>query len=360
MTEIYGKSLPVPAPYADICDFYVHIRADRPIRLLQLSDMQLIDASQQRYPERLNANEIRDWCPENIDVLCLDHIRSLAAQTAPDLIFITGDVIYGEFDDSGRSFDLFCSFMDSLQIPWAPVFGNHDNESHRGTAWQCERFAQSTYCLFARGNVSGNGNYSVLISHNGTPERILCMLDSHGCGGAHDPEDRIPPCICEDQVAWLSRTATALRDVLGYTLPAFAAFHIPSREFHLSMEEKGYFEGGPFYVLGVDVAGKDGDFGCCHEHFGWCHTPDGFCDTLSAAGVNGVFAGHNHMINTSILYGGIRWTFSLKTGQYDYHAPGQLGGTLVTLDPAAVCGHSVTHIPALVIYGPFPNAPRNL
>lgn len=360
MTEIYGKSVPVSAPWEDICDFCVNIRTDRPVRLLQLSDMQLIDASQQRYPKRLNPNEIRDWCPENVDILCLDHIRSLVAQTDPDLIFITGDVIYGEFDDSGRSLDLFCDFMDSLEIPWAPVFGNHDNESFLGTARQCERFTESRYCLFSRGNVSGNGNYSVLILHNDVPVRVLYMLDSHGCGGAHDPCDRIPPSIHETQVAWLADTATRICSACGHLVPAFAAFHIPCREFHLAMEEKGYLSDSPFFVLGVDVQAKDGDFGCCHEHFGACATPNDFYDTLISSGVNGVFAGHNHMINTSILFKGIRWTFGLKTGQYDYHAPGQLGGTLITLDSSGPCGHRITHVPALVMYGPFPNLPRNL
>ncbi len=96
---------------------------------------------------------------KNADAECYGHIRSLVAQTNPDLIFITGDVVYGEFDDSGRSLEQFCAFMNGLCIPWAPVFGNHDNESARGVAWQCDLLESGEYCLFRRGNVTGNGNY---------------------------------------------------------------------------------------------------------------------------------------------------------------------------------------------------------
>lgn len=354
MTEIYGKSTPVPEKLTGICDFVVNIQADRSLRLLQLTDMQLIDASQQRYEGRLNPREIECWAPENVEIECLDHIRSLVSQTCPDLIFITGDVIYGEFDDNGRSFELFCTFMDSFKIPWAPVFGNHDNESKKGTAWQCARFEQSEYCIFKRGSVTGHGNYSLLITHNGHPERVMYMLDSHGCGGAFDPEDRRPPVIAEDQVTWLTDTAEGLKNILDMAVPAFAAFHIPCHEFHLAMEEKGYMDASPLFVLDVDTPAKDGDFGACLEHFNWCHTPKNLVDRLLHAGVNGIFVGHNHKNNTSILYRGIRWTFGLKTGQYDYHSPGHLGGTLIILTEQAPCGHTVTHVPALVKYGPFP------
>ena len=61
----------------------------------------------------------------------------------PDLILMTGDNIYGEFDDSGASLRKLIAYMDSFQIPWAPVWGNHDNESTKGVTWQCEQFEKA-------------------------------------------------------------------------------------------------------------------------------------------------------------------------------------------------------------------------
>ena len=102
------------------CDFVVQLGTDRknaPVRILQLTDMQIIDAAQRRSTERLRPDEINAWKTENFDVQCGNHIRSLVTQTHPDLILITGDIIYGSFDDNGTTFAWFCRLMDSLEIP---------------------------------------------------------------------------------------------------------------------------------------------------------------------------------------------------------------------------------------------------
>ena len=113
------------------CDFIVHIDEKRKIKLLQITDMQLIDSAQRRTPERLRQDEINAWHSETFDGVFGNHLKSLVAQTNPDLIFITGDMVYGSFDDNGTSLEWFCEFMDSFKIQWAPIFGNHDNESKK-------------------------------------------------------------------------------------------------------------------------------------------------------------------------------------------------------------------------------------
>lgn len=47
----------------------------------------------------------------------------------------------------------------------------------------------------------------------------------------------------------------------------------------------------------------------------------------------------------------IQWVLGLKTGQYDYHTPGQIGETLV---PLIGDGFAVRHIPSLVHCAPYP------
>ncbi len=359
MSTLYGKTVPVPSPYAGVVDFVLDLPADEPVRILQLTDMQIIDASQQRTHDRLNAKEIALWQPESIPVQCTDHIKSTVAQTTPDLIIITGDVIYGEFDDSGASLDLFCNFMDGLGIPWAPVYGNHDNESRRGIDWQNGRFESSKLCLFQKGSVTGNGNYSILLTRNGQPCRVLYMMDSGACMGSPDASVRRGPGFGSDQYEWLYTTADRLTALGGgVPVPGFMGFHIPTTHFHTAAVEKGYQTENEHekYIIGVTIPAKDGDFGCKREGLGCFGTPADFVDRLHTAGVDGVFVGHCHANNTSILWNGVRWTYGLKTGQYDYHTPGQVGGTLVTLYRNEF---AVTHVPSLVPMAEVPNPPRH-
>ncbi len=328
------------------CDAVVRLDAARkntPVRLLQLTDMQFIDASQMRTPDRLRRDEVLAWAPDQFMAMCGNQIKSLVAQTKPDLIFITGDIVYGEFDDSGRSFDWFCDFVDSFGVPWAPVFGNHDNETARGVDWQCHEFEKHAHCLFARGNVSGNGNYTIGIAVGDKLVRVLHMVDSHGClRGAG---------ICPDQLDLIADNTAAIRAAHG-DVPAFMAFHIPTDCFVQAEKAKGYITDAHVdYVIGVDVPAKDGDFGACYERYGAIKTDRDFMAFLHANHIDGVFVGHCHRINTCITYEDVKLVFGLKTGQYDYHQAGSLGGTLITLGGD---DFAVQHVPALVPFAPMP------
>ena len=60
---------------------------------------------------------------------------------------MTGDIIYGEFDDKGTSLINLINAMESFGIPWAPVFGNHEQESMKGADWQSEQLENAEHCL---------------------------------------------------------------------------------------------------------------------------------------------------------------------------------------------------------------------
>ena len=341
------------------CDFVVRLTGDREntdVRILQITDTQVLDAEQRRKPDLLRADEIRAWSPDLFDAQCGDHIRSLIAQTRPDLIILTGDLVYGSFDDRGSTFQWFCNLMDSFAIPWAPVFGNHDNESQMGVAWQCACLEASRYCLFSRGAVSGNGNYSVGIAIGDRLIRVIHMVDSNGCRGATDASVIKEAGIYADQLALIEANTAAVRRAQGRNVPAFMAFHIPISCFREAEVAKQYqIDGREFYNIGVDVPAQDGDFGFKLESYKPIEMGDSFIDFLHAQGIDGVFVGHEHDICTRIDYEGIQWVFGLKTGQYDYHIPGQLGGTLITLAGESA---SVRHVPSLVHYAPMPGGSR--
>lgn len=93
------------------CDFVVKLSTNRrKVRLLQITDTQIIDAQQRRTPDRLRQDEIIAWSSDKFNKNFGNHLKSLITQANPDLIFITGDMVYGSFDDSGKTFSWFCNF----------------------------------------------------------------------------------------------------------------------------------------------------------------------------------------------------------------------------------------------------------
>ena len=346
----------------DGCDFVVQLPEEREgseVRILQLTDMQIIDSLQRRTPDRIRADEIQAWLPENFDALCGNHIRSLVAQTNPDLIIITGDIVYGSFDDAGTTLQYICALFDSLGVPWAPVFGNHDNECQKGVGWQCEQLEACHLCLFKRGNVSGNSNYTVGVAIGERLVRVLHMLDSNGCKNESDPSVIRTAGLYPDQLELVRAHTEKIREAQGVDVPAFMAFHIPVDCFRHMEYEKGYRKSDEDkFVLGVDVEAKDGDFGFSLERAVYRMLPTDmtFIPFLKSQNVDGVFVGHFHNCASSIHYEDIVWTFGLKTGQYDYHIPYQTGGTLISLFGSAFrvsCVSSLSPCGAMPINAPM-------
>ena len=72
------------------CNFVVQLPAERKetsVRILQITDMQIIDASQRRTPERLNEHEIEAWKSENFD-LQIDYVRVYQSRNSDTMIHI--------------------------------------------------------------------------------------------------------------------------------------------------------------------------------------------------------------------------------------------------------------------------------
>lgn len=332
----------------DITVIFDHKSKSRKIKLLQITDIQIIDSQQMRTHDRLKKDEIVAWAPDRIQANFGNHLKSLIAQSNPDMIFITGDMVYGSFDDSGKVFEWFCGFMDSFCIPWAPVFGNHDNESLKGADWQCNLLEKSKYCLFKKGNVSGNGNYTVGVSIEDEIVFVMHMMDSHGCLSK--------PGIYTDQIEWVKNTSETINTIQGKQVPAMVAMHYPTDEYKEAETAKGYTEKGiTSYIIGVDTEAKDGDFGSKQQNFKEIETiyVPGFYDMVKSCNIKAVFAGHYHSVNTCITYKNVKWVFGLKSSQYDYHNPGQIGGTLVTFEND---DFFVSHLPSLANYSPFPGS----
>ena len=328
----------------------IQIPVGERLRILQLTDMQIIDASQCRRPDRLSQRERENWSPLCVEKNCYSHVKDLVTQTSPHLIIITGDIVYGEFDDSGRILREFSDFCDSLTVPWAPVFGNHDKESKIGIDAICDIYRTAKNCLFrteTKEHEDGEGNYAIKIYQGNELIEMVYMLDSKGCTRATDPALRRPAGITEGQCRFIEKKAEQARIEAGRTVPAILGYHIATEEFFNAFEEKGYPVADGI-VIGVTVEAHEGDFGAFHEKgYKAAPSPENFVERLVECGVNGVFVGHDHLVNTSVTWRNIRWTFGLKTATYDYHTNGSLGGTLIEIENGEL---RVRHVPTLVGY----------
>ena len=52
---------------------------------------------------------------------------------------------------------------------------------------------------------------------------------------------------------------------------------------------------------------------------------------MKALGVDSIFVGHEHEINASVVYDGVRFQFGLKSSEYDYY-PQMYEGELIGAD----------------------------
>lgn len=319
-----------PSWYKEL-DFVLEVEDGRDIRILFLADTQLIDSSQMRHPDRLDNVEQHKWGPNMVEANCFNYIRDTIEMTDPDLIILVGDIVYGEFDDSGRSLTRLVNYLDSFGIAWAPIFGNHENESKMGVDWQCKTITDAKHSLFKRGSLSGNSNYTIGLSQGGKLIRVIYMIDSNGCSYTDDPSVRKQAGFGLDQLQWVRQSARSLGPI-----PAFVCYHIPTVEFTQGYVEAGYIkdmkEQSVFVIGSEQVPAVNGDFGAKWAKGLAPLNVYGLLDLFKDSHVDGVFVGHHHQVNTSVLYEGIRFTHVLKTGTYDSHVPSCLGGTYAKIE----------------------------
>ena len=302
-------------------DFIVSVPADRQAVVLQLTDPQIIDASQARSADRLSPTLQEYWAADKKEERCYVYLREIITETKPDLILVTGDIVYGQFDDNGSAFAEFVTFMESFGIPWAPVFGNHENESKMGVDWQCEQFENAEHCLFKQRELTGNGNYTVGIEQGGKLTRVFFMLDSNGCGEPSretqkNEQMRLDPGFSGKQINWFKGVVNDIRTLSPDTKISFA-FHIQFDTFGDAFALYGT-TGAEEVFIDYAENKREGDFGYIgYEHYHVWDSNQKIWRIIKDLGVDSVFVGHEHANSASIVYEGIRLQYGMKSSAYD-------------------------------------------
>lgn len=288
---------------AGLVDFTVSVESGRDMRVLHISDPQLTDTV-------------------NAEQYCYRYVRQVVERYDPDLILVTGDLVYGQFDPDGSIFVDYVEFMETLDTPWAPVFGNHDNESEMGVDWQCDQLENAENCLFKQRTLSGNGNYSVGLMQDGKLKRAFFMLDSNGCSrmsaaSGENEHSTSSTGVQEDQREWCTRAMKRIKKHSKNTKLSMA-FHIQPYFFRFALGK--YVSELSDYGVDLDTFEQtsDGDFGIVGKGMKspWDSLDETY-EEIKELGVDSVFVGHEHLNSCSIVYEGIRMQYGQKCSQYD-------------------------------------------
>ncbi len=253
---------------------------DQTIKILQLTDQHLM------YGFGANDN----------DTLAL--IEELATKDDYDLIVLTGDQTMAPM--SVRIYRTLIEKMESLEIPWTFIFGNHDNDFNGYEQLISAMLDMDTsYLKFKVGPEmidGGFGNFKIDFMYEGNPIYHAYFLDSKNEEDAYTESEGEYGYLSLAQVAWYEDY------VQTDTFDSVVFMHIPLRQFMLVDESDPSFH-GIYNEDKVYAQGKD----------------TGFFDTMVAYGLSkGVFVGHDHLNDFSFILDGIMLAYGRNSGYSAY------------------------------------------
>lgn len=299
------------------------IPKDGSFKILQLTDLHIGCGFMSRKKDKMAINAIID----------------IVQQTKPDLIIITGDMVYPVPIHSGtinnmRSTKVVCELFERFKIPWAITFGNHDYEPFATHSKQkiAEHYSMQEHCLYRNDDdtVTGLSNYPIIVNNSdNTVNHILMLLDSN----MYEKKSFFSgfDIIHQDQIDWYKRTVNSLST--GKTVEnSLAFFHIPCNEYKTAW--KLLKSGSPevTYHLGT-MAEKNDHVGTAYR----LKDKDKFFEEMvEFRSLKGIFCGHDHLNTISMTYKGIRLTYGMSIDCLAYKKISkvytQRGGTLITLN----------------------------
>ena len=275
----------------------------------------------------------------------LDHtVGTLIKRTEPDLITISGDLCC-EHEDKG--YDAFADYFESLGIPWAPIFGNHDNMSPPEHIDKiANRFLSRSLCVYEKGaKEMGNGNFVIEIEENGKIISALIMVDAHEVFPFTNDEGETKysyETFWPSQKEWYKKQIDALKSkgcydsVLILHTPLYA-YRKASEAAYKKSVNRETMTWEESLTTEVWNQGYENSCGLRREDFGAPVFDDGVFDLLQEYGhTKNVVAGHDHKNNFIINYDGINLIYATKTGIGCYYDEEINGGTVLEIGSQGV------------------------
>ena len=310
--------------YEEQTGIYTILATEEDFKILQLTDIHL-GGSNFSYRK---------------DKLALSAVYKLIEYTKPDLVIVTGDLVFPlgimsfSFNNSAPIMQ-FASFMRNINIPWAFTYGNHDTESlavlseqEVDALFQSLSFKKSRNLLYPyiQPNIYGRNNQIIEIRNKENRLlQALFLLDSNSyTGKGFDSYDYIH----EDQVAWYEKSILDLSKKEGKMISSLAFFHMPLQEYQEAYTL--YKEGSDEVLYHFGKIGEKKETICISKH------PSSlFSKAVELGSTKAMFCGHDHLNTISLTYQGIQLTYGLSIDYLAYpdieEKTEQRGATLITL-----------------------------
>ncbi len=180
------------------------------------------------------------------DPRTLEFVEKMIDEEQPDFIVLSGDQVNGESaPDSQSAIFKFAEMFKRRKIPFAAIFGNHDDEGDLDRAGTMALMQDLPYSLSEAGptDIDGVGNYVVEILGRGSTSHsalTFYLLDTH----SYSPDERqfrgydwLKP----NQINWFRKTSQGLKNKhkeYTHIHMDLAFIHIPLPEYRDPDEHK--------------------------------------------------------------------------------------------------------------------------
>ncbi|KAI0382225.1 Metallo-dependent phosphatase-like protein [Hypomontagnella monticulosa] len=259
-------------------------REDGTFKMLQISDTHMVTGvgvctdAMDAYGQPLPTSEA--------DPLTVKFLEGILDLEEPDLVILAGDQLHHGIPDTQSALFKVVAPLIERSIPYAPVFGNHDDEG----AYALSRKEQMSIlqdlpfslCEPGPEQIDGIGNYyHEVFSHSSSelPLATLFFLDSHG-EIESEVKDPDYDWIKQSQIEWFTYSSRMLRRARekdgNYNYPhvSLAFMHIPIPEYGdsdltIKAGQRGEPTEGPsFNSHFYDALVREGvvAVGCGHDH----------------------------------------------------------------------------------------------